>query len=368
MVPIPFLDIQAAYLELKHEIDANISRTLSSGYYLLGKELESFENSFAHYCGTQYAIGVANGLDALCLILKAYNIGKGDEVIVPSHTFIATWLAVSQVGATPIPVEVNLNTFNIDPKRIEAAINSKTKAIIAVHLYGQIAEMDSIFSIAQKQGLYLIEDSAQAHGATYHKKRSGNLGHAAGFSFYPGKNLGAFGDGGAVTTNDAHLAEKIKKLRNYGSKIKYHHELKGQNSRLDDIQASILNVKLKYLDEWNQRRRIIAKIYLNELHHLPINLPNKDQIENHVWHLFVIRTEKRNELQAYLEKKGISSLIHYPIPPHKQNAYIEMNDLSFPISEKIHQEVLSLPIGPHLSQEKAFYICNCIKDFFHSFN
>jgi dTDP-4-amino-4,6-dideoxygalactose transaminase len=349
---IPFLDLKAPYLELKNELDEAYHRVMNSGWYLLGNELIEFENEFALYCGTQYAIGVANGLQALELILLGYDIGKGDEVIVPSNTYIASWLAVTQVGAKVVPVEPDIKTYNIDPTQIEAAITSKTKAIMPVHLYGQTADMGPILEIAERYNLKVIEDAAQAHGATYQNKKAGALGHAAGFSFYPGKNLGAFGDAGAITTNDPILAERLKTLRNYGSKIKYHNEERGTNSRLDEFQAAILRVKLKHLDQWNIRRSVIANFYSSKL-------KSRDDIIcpyilddcRSAWHLYVIRHANRNALQALLSEKGIHTLIHYPIPPHKQPAYKEMEQHLLPISEKIHREVLSLPIGPHLNME-----------------
>lgn len=364
MTEILFLDMQASYTELKSKIDAAVEAVLSSGWYLLGQELERFEADFAQFCGAKHCIGVANGLEALELILKAYNIGPGDEVIVPSNTYIASWLAVSYVGATPIPVEPLEDTFNIDPALIKAAITSRTKAIMPVHLYGQAADMAVINRIAKEHQLKVIEDSAQAHGALYQGKRVGGLGDAAGFSFYPGKNLGAMGDGGAITTNDSVLAEKLKMLRNYGSKIKYQHEIKGSNSRLDEIQAAILSVKLQCLDEWNHRRQKLAEEYLTQLAGLPLVLPVAEQKDQHVWHLFVIRTPQRDALQRYLKENGIATLIHYPIPPHQQGAYQEMRDLSLPISEKMHCEVLSLPMGPHLTSAQVSRVCQLIQHFY----
>jgi dTDP-4-amino-4,6-dideoxygalactose transaminase len=347
---IPFLDLKAPYLELKEELDEAHQRVMNSGWYLLGNELAAFEEEFAAYCGCKYAMGVANGLQALELILRAYDIGPGDEVIVPSNTYIATWLAVTSVGATVIPVEPDIRTYNIDPSLIEAAITSKTKAIMVVHLYGQTADMNPIQALAKKYSLKLIEDAAQAHGAKYAGVRAGALGDAAGFSFYPGKNLGAFGDGGAVTTNDSDLAERIKLLRNYGSKIKYHNEERGTNSRLDECQAAALRVKLKYLDEWNARRGVLADYYQQALASfanlkLPMILDNCST----AWHLYVIQCANRDELQQRLLNQGVHTLIHYPIPPHKQPAYAEMNNIGLPISEQIHREVLSLPIGPQMS-------------------
>lgn len=349
---IPFLDLKAPYQELKTELDEAYLRVMNSGWYLLGNELTAFEKEFADYCGTKYAMGVANGLQALELILRAYEIGENDEVIVPSNTYIASWLAVTQVGAKVVPVEPDIRTYNIDPTLIEAAITSKTKAIMAVHLYGQTADMAPILKLAEKYNLKVIEDAAQAHGAMYQTKKAGNLGDAAGFSFYPGKNLGAFGDGGAITTNDPVMAERIKTLRNYGSKIKYHNEERGTNSRLDEYQAAVLRVKLKHLDKWNARRSTIADFYQTHLPEHNLVLPSILDNCNSAWHLYVIRHPDRDALQAKLLEKGIQTLIHYPVPPHRQKAYQEMAHYTLPMSEKIHSEVLSLPIGPHLTEEQ----------------
>ena len=352
-IKVPFLDLKAAYLELQHELDSAYQRVMNSGWYLLGEELVTFEQEFAQYCGVKYCIGVGNGLEALELTLRAYDIGHGDEVIIPANTYIATWLAISNVGANVVPVEPDIKTYNIDPNLIERAITSKTKAIIPVHLYGQSADMQKIMQLAKKYNLNVIEDAAQAHGAEYNGVKTGALGDAAGFSFYPGKNLGAFGDAGAVTTNDANLAAKIRILRNYGSGRKYINEVQGKNSRLDEIQAAVLRVKLKYLDEWNERRELIAKKYLAQLQSCKnIVLPCVLDGCQPVWHLFVIRSQNRDQLQEKLSKQGVQTLIHYPIPPHKQAAYKNMNDLSFSVSEKIHNEVLSLPIGPHLQDKE----------------
>ena len=356
---IPFLDLNAPIEELRNETENAIIQVLNSGWFILGNEDKSFEANFAKYCEAKYAIGCANGLDALFLILKAYDIGPGDEVIVPSNTYIATWLAASYAGATPVPVEPNVETYNIDPNQIEAAI---TKAIIPVHLYGQPADMDPILTIAKKHKLKVIEDAAQAHGAKYKGRRVGSLGDAAGFSFYPGKNLGALGDGGAITTNDAKLAEKIHILRNYGSEKKYHNLYKGYNSRLDEIQAAILKVRLQKLDEWNERRKTLAATYLKNLPK-QFTLPYVPEWADPVWHLFVIQHPERDRLQAYLNEHQIGTVIHYPIPPHKQPAYSEMKHLSFPLSEKIHQQVLSLPIGPHFTSSQQ----NRVIDVFNNF-
>jgi dTDP-4-amino-4,6-dideoxygalactose transaminase len=343
---IKFLDLYKINDKYRTDIDNAISKVLDSGWYLLGKELEKFEEEFANYCGTKYAIGVANGLDALKLIIQAYGFKQGDEIIVPANTYIASILAVSQNGCTPVLVEPDINTYNINPDLIEEKITANTKAIMVVHLYGQVCQMDKIWKLAKKYNLKIIEDSAQAHGAFYRAKRVGNLGDASGFSFYPGKNLGALGDGGAITTNDADLAEKIIALRNYGSHKKYENIYQGMNSRLDEIQAAILRVKLKGLDEDNNKRSEIAKYYLNNINNSLIDLPKIKEDISHVWHLFVIRCENRNKLQEYMQKNGIQTLIHYPIPPHKQKAYAQWANFNFPITEKIHNEILSLPISP----------------------
>lgn len=362
MKQIPFLDLKALYLEIKDELDAAYHRVMESGWYILGQEVEAFEKEFAAYCDVKHCIGVSNGLDALHLILRAMEIGTGDEVIVPSNTYIATWLAVTYAGATPVPVEPDERTYNINPELIAAAITPKTKAILPVHLYGQPADMDSIRGIAGKYNLKVIEDAAQAHGARYKGKRTGGLDDAAGFSFYPGKNLGAFGDGGAITTNDDNLAARIRSLRNYGSQVKYKHHVKGFNSRLDELQAAFLRVKLKKLDDWNSRRQQIADIYLKELKGVEqIVLPYVPEWAEPVWHLFVIRSPKRDALQKHLEQNGMQTLIHYPVPPHKQQAYHEMNHLNLPITESIHQEVLSLPMGPTMQEDHISAIVEIIK-------
>ena len=348
---ISFLNLRGPHVELRAELREAFERVLDSGWYILGNEVKQFELEFAEYCEAGYCIGLGNGLEALHLILRAYDIGAGDEVIVPSNTYIATWLAASYAGATPIPVEPDERTYNIDPTQIEAAITPRTKAIIAVHLYGQPADMDAINVIAKKHQLKVIEDAAQAHGARYKGKRVGTLGDAAGFSFYPGKNLGAIGDGGAVTTNDPALADNIRMLCNYGSRVKYQNEVKGFNSRLDELQAAFLRVKLKKLDEWNGRRKVIAAEYLSRLHDGDIVLPHVLEWADPVWHLFVVRNTQRDQLQQRLAELGIGTMIHYPTPPHLQKAYAELgfSKGSFPVAEKIHNEVLSLPIGPHLT-------------------
>lgn len=364
---IPFLDLKAANQALRQELDAAYHRVMDSGWYIMGEELEAFEQEFAAYCDAKHCIGVGNGLEALQLILVGYGIGHGDEVIVPANTYIATWLAVSHAGAVPVPVEPDEQTYNIDPSLIEAAITEKTKAIMVVHLYGQPADMDPINAIAHRYGLKVIEDAAQAHGARYKGRRAGSLGDAAGFSFYPGKNLGAIGDGGAVVTNDADLADRIHVLRNYGSRKKYHNEVAGFNSRLDPLQAAFLRVKLGHLDEWNQRRKTIADGYLTDLNGIQsIILPNILEGVESSWHLFVIQSQKRNALQKYLANKGIATQIHYPIPPHLSKAYSEFRNEAkdnFPITSGIANSIFSLPIGPHLNDHDVDLIVSCLIEF-----
>ena len=361
---VPFLELRPGYDELRAEFDAAYHRVMDSGWYLLGNELEEFEAEFATYCGTKYCIGVGNGLDALHLILKAYGIGGGDEVIVPSNTYIATWLAVSYAGATPVPVEPNPETFNIEAEAIEAAVNSRTKAVMPVHLYGQPANMDAIVRIARKCGVKVIEDNAQAHGARYRGRRTGSLGDAAAISFYPGKNLGAFADAGAVTTNDDELADRIRALRNYGSIKKYHNDFKGYNSRMDELQAAFLKVKLGRLDEWNSRRCSVAARYLSELDGIPrLKLPIVPEGVEPVWHIFALRHPRRTELQASLAKAGIGTLIHYPIPPHLSGAYAisGWKPGDFPIAEEIAKTELSLPMGSHLTPERQHAAIQAIR-------
>ena len=368
---IPFLDLKNINQQYRDELIAACTRVIDSGWYISGKELETFEQNFAHYCGTQYAIGVANGLDALILTLRAWKeLGKlkaGDEVIVPSNTYIASILAISANQLTPVLVEPDEHTFNIDPQKIEAAITSRTKVILPVHLYGRLADMPKIMAIANKHNLLVLEDSAQSHGAEFHGKKAGNWGHASGFSFYPGKNLGALGDAGAITTNDAELAQMLKALRNYGSHEKYRNLVQGVNSRLDEIQAAILDIKLKFLNQETSHRRKIAALYLENINNSLIQLPkiqsNALDDKQHVWHLFVIRSEHREALQKHLAEHGIQTLIHYPIPPHKQQAYEEWNNSSLPISEKIHSEILSLPMGPTLSLTDAQFIVDVCNGF-----
>lgn len=346
---VPFLDLKSINLRFRDEMHEAMESVLQSGWYILGKEVEAFEKEFAAYCNTQYCVGVGNGLEALHLVLRAWGIGDGDEVIVPSNTYIATWLAVTYAGATPVPVEPDIRTYNLDPALIESAISPRTKAIIPVHLYGQPADMDPIMAIAHKHGLKVLEDSAQAHGALYKGRKTGALGHAAGFSFYPGKNLGALGDAGAITTNDTTLAEKIKSLRNYGSKVKYVNDDKGFNSRLDELQAAFLRVKLKYLNNDNASRREIAHAYLSKLSGLKgITLPHVPEWATPAWHLFVIQSTSRNTLQQQLKDAGIDTLIHYPIPAHRQQAYQEYADLSMPLAQVLSDRVLSLPLTPYM--------------------
>ena len=364
---IPFLDLKGLNAQYRAELVEACTKVIDSGWYIQGNECQEFEKEFAEYCGTKYAIGVANGLDALILILRAYKelgfMKDGDEVIVPSNTYIASILAISQNNLVPILVEPDINTYLIDPSKIEEKITSKTKAILPVHLYGQTCEMDKINKIAKKYNLKVIEDSAQSHGAYFQDKRSGNLGDASGFSFYPGKNLGALGDGGAVTTNDEELANTIKALGNYGSHKKYENLYKGVNSRLDEMQAAMLRVKLRYLDNEVEKRRDIANYYLENIKNENIILPVVRAEDNHVWHLFVIRTKNRDVLQKYLLDNGVKTLIHYPIPPHKQNAYKEWNNESYPVSEQIHDEVMSLPISGVQSFEDTKKIIRKINEF-----
>lgn len=347
---VEFLDLKSPHIELRPPLEHAFDRVMNSGWYILGNEVKQFEKELAEYCEADYCVGVGNGLEALHLILRAYGIGEGDEVIVPSNTYIATWLAASHAGATPVPVEPIEETYNLDPSRIEAAVTPRSKAIIAVHLYGQPADMDAINAIAKKHGLKVIEDAAQAHGASYKGRRVGSLGDAAGFSFYPGKNLGGLGDGGAVVTCDAELAQRIRVLGNYGSQVKYHNEVKGFNSRLDELQAALLREKLKHLDEWNDRRRIVARKYHESLAGTGLRLPFVPDWAEPVWHLYVVRSPRREALQQTLAAASIGTMIHYPIPPHLQPAYAELGyaEGTFPIAEAIHREVLSLPMGPYL--------------------
>lgn len=348
---VPFLDLKAAYLECQSEIDAAVQRVLGSGYYIGGPEVESFEAEFAQFCEASECVGLANGLDALHLALRAMDVGPGDEVIVPSNTYIATWLAVSQCGATVVPVEPDARTYNLDPALIEAAITPRTKVILPVHLYGQPADLDPILAIARKHGLRVLEDGAQAHGARYKGRRIGSHGDIVAWSFYPGKNLGAIGDGGAITTNDPELADRIRVLRNYGSRVKYVNEVQGYNSRLDPLQAAILRAKLARLEEWNGRRAQIGAHYHEALRDAGLVLPHVPEWASPAWHLFVVASGEREALQQRLAAAGVTTLIHYPIAPHMQQCYASAGwkEGDFPLAEKMAREVLSLPIGPQLA-------------------
>lgn len=357
---IPFLPLDKINNRFRDKIDARLKAILDKGWYLQGEENERFCRNFAAYCGTKYALGVANGLDALNLILRAYGFGSGDEIIVPANTYIASILAISENGCTPVLVEPDINTYNIDPDLIEAAITPHTRAIMVVHLYGQAVKMEKIWEIAKKYGLKVIEDAAQAHGAFYQGKRVGSLGDVAAFSFYPGKNLGCIGDGGGITTNDDELYAKVKALANYGSDRKYHHIYKGVNSRLDEMQAAVLDVKLARLDTDNARRREIAAYYRRAITNPLVILPQTYDEDAAVWHVFAVRTEHRDEFQKYLADNGVQTIIHYPTPPHKQEAYAEWNDLSYPITEKIHREIISLPISPVMTDEEAAYVADVV--------
>lgn len=355
---IAFLDLKSAYLELKPEIDAAIQRVTDSGWYIGGPEVEQFESAYADYCSVKHCVGVANGLDALHLALAAMGIGPGDEVLVPSNTYIATWLAVSMCGATPVPIEPIEGTHNMDPARIEAALTSRTRVILPVHLYGQPADLDPILDIARRHHLMVLEDGAQAHGARYKGRKLGGHGDAVAWSFYPGKNLGALGDGGAVTTNSPEIADRIQVLRNYGSRTKYVNEVRGVNSRLDPIQAAILGVKLRHLDTWNDRRRAIARLYqdgLQGLNEAGLSIPIVPTWADPAWHLYVVRHARREAFQKALSDAGVGTLIHYPTPPHRQEAYKDSAwpTGSLPLAEKLGSEVLSLPMGPHLPIDQA---------------
>lgn len=362
---INFLDLKEVNAQYKDEINRGIKKVLNSGRYILGEEVSRFEQKFAEYCGVKHCISVANGLEALSLIFRAYEFQKGDEIIVPANTFIASVLAISNNGLKPILVEPEEQSYNIDPKRIEESITQKTKAIMVVHLYGKVANMDSIQDIASKYNLIVIEDAAQSHGAVYKGRKTGNLGDVAGFSFYPGKNLGAVGDGGAITTSNSEIAERLLALRNYGSVKKYEHIYQGTNSRLDEIQAAVLNVKLNFLDRDNEKRRNVAEYYLENIRNDLISLPeweHKDPL-SHVWHLFVVRTSVRDKFREFLMNNGIETVIHYPIPIHKQIAYQEYNEFSYPLSEKIQREIVSIPISPVISEEDMCSVVEVINRF-----
>jgi dTDP-4-amino-4,6-dideoxygalactose transaminase len=361
---IPFLDLHASNARNRQAFHDALDRVLDSGRFILGQEVDRFEQEFAAYCGARHCIGVGNGLDALHLTLRAMGIGPGEEVIVPSNTFIATWLAVSHSGATPVPVEPDPRTFNLDPTRIEAAITPRTRAIIPVHLYGLVSDIDRIAAIARERGLKVIEDAAQAHGARFKGRPAGSLGDAAAFSFYPGKNLGALGDGGAITTDDDELATRVRLLANYGSKTKYLHEAKGLNSRLDELQAAFLRVKLRSLDNDNARRRAVASRYVAALRNTELVLPEVADPLSHVWHLFVIRSAQRGRIQRHLRNAEIDSLIHYPIPPHLQLAYADLHVPagSLPIAERLHEEVLSLPMGSTMSDDEVDITIDAVRE------
>jgi len=361
---VPFLDLRAPYLELRDEMDAAVRRVLESGWYLLGDEISAFESEWARYVGARECIGLANGLDALRLGLEALDVGEGDEVIVPSNTYIATWLAVTQVGATIVPVEPDPSTFNIDPNRIEDAITPRTRVILPVHLFGQPAEMDAITEIAKRRSVRVLEDAAQAHGARVRGRTIGG-GDVIAWSFYPGKNLGALGDAGGITTDDADVADRVRVLRNYGSRIKYYNEVRGYNSRLDEMQAAILRVKLRHLDAWNARRSDQAARYARELGGTSIALPEVPSWAQSVWHLYVVRTPKRDALKEHLAANGIGTMIHYPVPPHHQAAYADMNvpKDAFPIARAMACEALSLPVGPHMTSEQQGAVIAAVREF-----
>ena len=365
---IHFLNLKKINQPFEAAFQKKMKQFLEGGWYVLGNEVKQFETDFANYCGTKHCIGVGNGLDALVLIFKAYihlgKLQKGDEIIVPANTYIASILAVLQADLVPVLVEPLLETYNINPDDIEAKITSKTKAILPVHLYGQLAEMNTINAIAQKYNLLVVEDAAQAHGSQFlENEKAGNLSHAAAFSFYPGKNLGALGDAGAITTNDDALAAVLFSMRNYGSKVKYENEIIGVNSRLDELQAAFLNIKLKQLDSENEFRRSMARRYLSEIKNDKIIMPTWDLSQNHVFHLFVIRTSNRIDLQNYLKENGIETMIHYPVPPHKQKALANWNTMSFPITEKIHKEVLSIPLNSGLKASEIQHIITTLNNY-----
>ena len=359
-VVVPFLDVGASYRELREPLDIAVARVLASGWYVLGPEVEAFEAEWAAYCGVAHAVGTSNGLDALRLVLEAWDVGPGDEVVVPSHTFVATWLAVSQLGATPVPVEPDPQTLTIDPEQIERAITPRTRAIVAVHLYGSPADMDAICAVARRHGLPVLEDAAQAHGARYRGRRVGGLAEAAAWSFYPGKNLGAFGDAGAVTTDDPGLARRVRLLGNYGSERKYVHELAGANNRLDELQAAVLRVKLIHLDEWNARRADVARRYTEALHGTTLIRLGQPSWADPVWHLYVVRSVQRDQLRDALSDAGIATGIHYPVPVHAQPAYAGGEWGELPLATSLANEVLSLPIGPHVDEASVELVVRAV--------
>ncbi|WP_330115227.1 DegT/DnrJ/EryC1/StrS family aminotransferase [Pseudomonas sp. JS3066] len=364
---IKFLDLQKINHEFREELLAACASVIDSGWYISGGGLAAFERDFARYCGAEHCIGVANGLDALVLTLRAWKeLGRlkdGDEVIVPANTYIASVLAITENRLVPVLVEPDEHSYNLSPTKVRSAVTERTRAILPVHLYGRLADMPELMAIADQHNLLVLEDSAQAHGASIGGRRAGSWGHASGFSFYPGKNLGALGDAGAITTNDAKLAEVLCALRNYGSHEKYKNLYTGVNSRLDEIQAAMLSVKLKYLDEHVSRRRHIARAYLDEVKNPAVQLPTWENTEQHVWHLFVVRSSRRSELQEHLTAAGVQTLIHYPIPPHKQDAYRNYSSLSLPLTERIHQEVLSLPMDPTLSMDEVGGVIDALNSF-----
>lgn len=364
---IPFLDLKSINRQYQQELKEVCARVIDSGWYIMGNELNQFEVEFATYCGTKHAIGVANGLDALILALRAWKemgrLAEGDEVIVPANTYIASILAITENRLTPVLVEPDINTYNLTKEGVEAAITSKTKAILPVHLYGLISPMPEIMEVARTYDLLVLEDCAQSHGAEIEGKKAGNWGDAAGFSFYPGKNLGALGDAGAITTNDDDLAHTLRALRNYGSHKKYENLYQGINSRLDEIQAAMLRVKIRYLEKETERRQKIAKRYLNEINNPLITLPQIESESEHVWHLFVVRSRHRDVLQKWLSENGVQTLIHYPIPPHKQLAYIEWNSMSKPITEIIHEEIISLPLDPTMTDDTVAKVIQLVNGF-----
>lgn len=365
MVSVPFLEVGATYRELQAPLDAAVRRVLESGWYILGEEVEAFEAEYAAYVGARHCVGVGNGLDALHLALLALGVGPGDEVLVPSNTYIATWLAVSRVGAVPVPVEPDERTHNLDPDRLAAAVTPRTRVVLPVHLYGQPADLDPILEVARAHGLRVLEDGAQAHGARYKGVRVGGHGDAVAWSFYPGKNLGAFGDGGAVTTNDPVVADRLRVLRNYGSREKYVHEIRGFNSRLDPLQAAALRVKLAHLDAWNERRRVLAAWYREELAGSSVAVPEVPGWAEPVWHLFVVRSPERGALQDHLHRFGVQTLIHYPRPPHLQAAYrdLGLGEGALPAAERLAAQVLSLPMGPHLDRGAARTVIHGVRSF-----
>ncbi|MCR5536756.1 MAG: DegT/DnrJ/EryC1/StrS family aminotransferase [Succinivibrio sp.] len=360
---VSFLDLSKVNNRFRNEIDAKFKEILDKGWYLQGEENARFTQDFAAYCGAKYCVGVANGLDALSLLIRASDFGPGDEIIVPANTYIATILAISQQGCTPVLAEPSLETYNLDVDRLEALITPKTRAIMVVHLYGQAVQMQKVWELAEKYQLKVFEDCAQAHGAYYEDRRVGSLSDGAAFSFYPGKNLGCLGDGGAVVTNDEALYEKVKALANYGSDYKYHHIYKGVNSRLDELQAAVLEIKLKHLDEDNQRRREIASFYRHEIHNPLLILPKTYAEKSHVWHVFTLRTEQRDRLCAYLNERGIQTNIHYPIPPHQQLAYQEWQHLHYPNSEEIHRTIMSIPMSPVLTEQEIVQVVDALNAY-----